>query len=56
MATKRLTPEHIINHLREIEILVNQGKTVAEACRQINIVEQIYYNWCKEYVGTEVEQ
>ncbi len=56
MARKRFTPEQIINHLREAEILVNQGKTVAEACRQISIVEQTYYRWRKEYGGMEVEQ
>ena len=56
MARKRFTPEQIINHLREAEILLNQGKTVAEACRQISIVEQTYYRWRKEYGGMEVEQ
>lgn len=56
MARKRFTPEQIINHLREAEILVNQGKTVAEACRKISIVEQTYYRWRREYGGMEVEQ
>ncbi len=56
MARKRFTPEQIINHLRDAEILVNQGQTVAEACRQISIVEKTYYRWRKEYGGMEVEQ
>ena len=56
MARKRFTPEQIINHLREAEILVNQGKTVAEACRQIGVSEQTYYRWRREYGGMEVEQ
>ena len=56
MARKRFTPEQIINHLREAEVLVNQGKTVAEACRQISVSEQTYYRWRREYGGMEVEQ
>ncbi len=56
MARKRFTPEQIINHLREAEILVNQGKTVADACRQISVSEQTYYRWRREYGGMEVEQ
>ena len=56
MARKRFTPEQIINHLREAEILVNQGKTVTEACHQISVSEQTYYRWRREYGGMEVEQ
>ena len=56
MARRRFTPEQIINHLREAEILLNQGKTVVEACRKIGIAEQTYYRWRKEYGGMEVNQ
>jgi hypothetical protein len=31
MARKRYTAEQIINHLREAEILISQGKSVREA-------------------------
>lgn len=33
MARKRYTAEQIINHLREVEILVSQGGTVRDAIR-----------------------
>ena len=56
MARRRFTPEQIINHLREAEILLNQGNTVVEACRKICIAEQTYYRWRKEYGGMEVNQ
>ena len=56
MAKKKHSPEQIINRLREAEILLNQGVTVAEACRKIAVVEQTYYRWRKEYGGMRVEQ
>jgi DNA-binding CsgD family transcriptional regulator len=36
---KRFSVEQIINHLREAEILVAQGKTVGEICRRIGLSE-----------------
>ena len=43
MVKKGYTPEQIINRLREAEILLGQGVSVAEASRKIGIVEQTYY-------------
>jgi putative transposase len=56
MVKKGYTPEQIINKLREAEILLSQGSSVAEASRRIGIVEQTYYRWRKEYGGMRVEQ
>ena len=56
MARKRYTAEQIINHLREAEILVSQGKSIREVARQIGISEQTYYRWRKEYGGMDVSQ
>jgi putative transposase len=56
MARKRFTAEQIINHLREAEILISQGKSIREVARQIGISEQTYYRWRKEYGGMEVSQ
>jgi transposase-like protein len=56
MAKKTHSPEQSMNRLREAEILLNQGATVAEACRKIAIAEQTYYRWRKEYGGMRVEQ
>ena len=56
MARRTYTPEQIINKLREVEILLSQGSTVAEASRQIGVTEQTYYRWRKEYGGMRVEQ
>jgi transposase-like protein len=56
MARKRFAAEQIITHLRQVEILLSQGKTTGEACRQLGITEQTYYRWRREYGGMEVEQ
>lgn len=57
MGTKRrYTPEEIIAKLREAEVLTSQGRTVAEACRIIEISEQTYSPWRKEYGGMDTTQ
>ena len=56
MPGKRFTAEKIINILREAEVLINTGKTAAEVCRELNISEQTYYRWRKEYGGMRVDQ
>ena len=56
MAKKKYTPEKIIGMLREAELAVNQGQTVALACRKIGVTEQTYYRWRKEYGGMGLEQ
>jgi transposase-like protein len=48
MAGKYYTVEQIIVKLREVELHCNQGKTIAEACRELGITEQTYYRWRKE--------
>ncbi len=56
MPRKRFTVEQIINHLREADVLLAQGRTVEEVCRRIGVSEQSYYRWRKEYGGLKVGQ
>ena len=49
-------PEEIIGKLREAEIVLAQGGTVADACGQIGVTEQSYYRWRKEYGGLKMDQ
>ncbi len=56
MAKKSATPEQIIAKLREVEVLVAQGKTVAQAATQVGATEQTYYRWRKEYGGLKTDQ
>ena len=56
MPKKRFSVEQIIHHLREAEVLLAQGRTVGEVCRQIGVSEQSYYRWRKEYGGLKINQ
>ena len=54
MPRKNYTAEQIIGMLREAEILLADGDTIAAASRKLGITEQTYYRWRKEYGGMKV--
>jgi transposase-like protein len=56
MPRKQFSPDQIITKLREAEVLLSQGMTVGETARQLEISEQTYYRWRKEYGGLEKTQ
>ncbi len=56
LARKRFTAEQIIGMIREVEILIGQGQTVAQAVKHIDVTEQTFYHWRKEYGGMQVDQ
>ena len=45
MVRKSYTPEQIINKLREAEILLNQGATIAVVTRKTGVSDYTYYRW-----------
>ncbi len=56
MPRKRPTPEEIVAKLRQIDVLLSQGKSVADAVRSIGTTEVTYYRWCQEFGGLKVDQ
>ena len=56
MKKTRYTPEQIIGKLREAEVVLAKGGNVAQVCKQIEVTEQTFYRWRKEYGGLKVEQ
>lgn len=56
MPRKQHTTEQIIGKLREAEVELAQGKTVALACKKLGVTEQTYYRWRKEYGGLRLDQ
>ncbi len=56
MPKKRHTHEQIINKLREAEVAISSGSTVAEACRQIGVTDQTFYRWRNTYGGLRIDQ
>jgi transposase-like protein len=56
MARRRHTAEQIITKLREAEVALAQGQTVAQVCKALEVTEQTYYRWRAEYGGMQVAQ
>ena len=56
MSKKRYNTEEIIQKLRGADVLLSQGKTVSQACKQIGVSDQTYYRWRKAYGGMKVDQ
>jgi putative transposase len=53
---KKHTAEQIVNLLRQVEVGVANGKTLPQACKEAEIVEQTYYRWRREFGGLKVDQ
>ena len=51
---ERLSTEQIVRKLREAEVELAKGKTVADVCKQIGVTNQTYYRWRKEYGGLKL--
>ena len=51
MASKKHRPEEAVAKLRQVDVLVSQGQSVAEAIRAIGVTEVTYYRWRREFGG-----
>ena len=56
MAKRKWQVEQIIPLLRQAEVEIAKGTSVAEVCRQLNVNEQMYYRWRKIYGGMKIDQ
>jgi transposase-like protein len=56
MAKRKYSSEEIIHKLREADVLLGQGKSIAEACKQVGVTDQTYFRWRKLYGGLKVDQ
>jgi len=55
-ARKHHKPEEIAAKLRQVEVLLAQGKSAVGAVRVIGVTEQTYYRWRSEYGGPKLDQ
>ena len=53
---RKVSPEQIVVMLRQIEVQLAQGMSLALACKDAGISEQSYYRWRREYGGVSLEQ
>ena len=56
MPKKRHKPEEIVAKLRQVDVLVSQGQSVADAIRSIGVTEVSYYRWRREFGGLKTDQ
>ena len=56
MTRKRHKPEEIVAKLRQVDVLVSQGRSVADAVRTIEVTEVTYYRWRQEFGGLKSDQ
>jgi transposase-like protein len=56
MPKKRFSAEQIVSLLRQIEVGLAQGKSIAIASREAGISDQSYFRWRKEYGGLDLDQ
>jgi putative transposase len=49
-------PEEVVAKLRQVDVLVSQGQTAADAIRSIGLSEVTYYRWRKEFGGLKADQ
>ena len=56
MPRLRHTVEQILAKLREAEVAMSTGQSVAHVCRALSITEQTYYRWRNKHGGFKVDQ
>jgi len=56
MPRKHYKPEEVVAKLRQVDVLVSQGRSVADAVRAIGVTEVTYYRWRREFGGLKTDQ
>jgi putative transposase len=56
MPRKKHSAEQIITVLRQMEVEQSKGRSVEEACRDLQITAFTYYRWRKRYGGLKMDQ
>jgi putative transposase len=56
MGRKRHSAEEVISKLRQADVELGKGNTVAGVCKLLGVSEQTYFRWRKEYGGLKVDQ
>ena len=56
MKNSKHTPEQIIKKLRDADVAISNGLTVAAFCKQHGISEHTYYRWRNQYGGMKADE
>jgi transposase-like protein len=52
---KKHSGPQIVAKLRQADVLIGQGKSIPEVCREIEVSDQTYYRWRQKYGGMSPE-
>ncbi len=55
MKRSRHTPEQVIRKLRDAERMLGEGKTIAEAAKELGVSEQTFHRWRNQYGGMKAD-
>ena len=55
MPGKRFKAQEIVNELRQADVALARGSTVAAVCKLLGITDATYFRWRKEYGGMKHE-
>jgi transposase-like protein len=53
---KRHSPEQIIKKLREADTMLAAGKTIGQVLQTLEVSEQTFHRWRKQYGGMKSEE
>jgi len=56
MGRKRHSAEEVVNKLRQADVELAKGSTIAAVCKLLGVTEPTYFRWRKEFGGLKVEQ
>src|SRR5215218_6353294 len=56
MASEKHRPEEALSKLRRVDVLVSQGRSVAEAIQSVGVTEVTYYRQRREFGGLKSDQ
>ena len=52
---KRHTPNQVIRKLREAELMLGEGKSIAEVAKALEVSEVTFHRWRNQYGGMKAE-
>ncbi len=56
MKRRRHSPEQVIRKLRDADRMLSEGKTIAEVCQQLEVVEATFHRWRNQYGGMKGDE
>ena len=54
--SKRHNPEQIVKKLRDAEVMLNNGKSIEEVLKVMEISEATFHRWRNQYGGMKSEE